>query len=179
MGLETVYLCHDLFSKADEIAIRTNPERGTLQQTSWGLEEVSLMSASRFLLPTVYPEGGTQKLTSYFSICGHWNLFISGQLLERFLGDLMKLSSLDTMRNPSLKSKSRQHVSQYRISRQSLRKCLGLRSAISERTLLLYIQIQTSRWSFLWRDTYFLIWYILFKTSPSDNQAELCFKMTP
>ena len=41
------------------------------------------------------------------------------------LSDLMKLSSLDTMRNPSLKSKSRQHVSQHRTSRQSLRKCLG------------------------------------------------------
>ena len=65
------------------------------------------------------------KLTRYFSLCGHWNLFISGQLLERFLGDLMKLSSLDTMRNPSLKWKSRLHVSQHRISRQSLRKCLG------------------------------------------------------
>ena len=67
----------------------------------------------------------TIKLTSYFSLCGQWNLFISGQLLERFLGDLMKLSSLDTMRNPSLKSKSKQHVSQHRISRQNLRKGLG------------------------------------------------------
>ena len=36
MGRETVYLCHDFrrFSKADEIGMQTNPERGTLQQTS-------------------------------------------------------------------------------------------------------------------------------------------------
>ena len=37
----------------------------------------------------------------------------------------MKLSSLDTTRNPSLKSKSRQRVSQHRVSRQSLHKYLG------------------------------------------------------
>ena len=67
----------------------------------------------------------TMKLTSYFSLWGQWNLCISGQLLEKFLGGLMKLSSLEIMRNPSLKSKSRQHVSQHRISRQRLRKCLG------------------------------------------------------
>ena len=65
----------------------------------------------------------TIKLTSYFDLCGHWNFVISGKLLERSLGDLMKLSSL---KNPSLKSKSRQLVSQHHISRQNLRKrCLG------------------------------------------------------
>ena len=36
MGRETVYLCYDFsgFSKADEIEMQTNPEGGTLQQTS-------------------------------------------------------------------------------------------------------------------------------------------------
>ena len=56
MGRETFYLYYGfrMFSKVDEIGMQMNPERGTLQQTSQGLEEVSKMSASRFLLPTVY-----------------------------------------------------------------------------------------------------------------------------
>ena len=37
--------------------MQTNPDRGTLQQTSEGPEAVSKMSASRFMLPTVYPVG--------------------------------------------------------------------------------------------------------------------------
>ena len=41
-----------MFSKADKIGMQTYPEKGTLQQTSLGLEEESkMMSASRFLLP--------------------------------------------------------------------------------------------------------------------------------
>ena len=67
----------------------------------------------------------TIKLTSYFSLCGQWNPFISGQLLGKFLCDLGILSSSNTMRNPSLETKSRQRVSQHRISRHRLRKCLG------------------------------------------------------
>ena len=46
---ETVYIhitTFRRFSKADEIGMQTNPERGTLQQTSWGLrrriQDVSL-----------------------------------------------------------------------------------------------------------------------------------------
>ena len=35
------------------------------------------------------------------------------------------LTSFDTMRNPPLKSKSRQHTSQPRISTQIMRKCIG------------------------------------------------------
>ena len=67
----------------------------------------------------------TIKLTSYFSLCGQWNPFISGQLLGKFLCYLGILSSSNTMRNPSLETKSRQRVSQHRISRHRLRKCLG------------------------------------------------------
>ena len=50
---------------------------------------------------------------------------IFGQLLKKFLGNLMKLPALNTARNPSLKSMSRQRVLQHRISRQMWRKCLG------------------------------------------------------
>ena len=67
----------------------------------------------------------TIKLTSYFSLCGQWNPFISGQLLGKFLCDLGILSSSNTMHNPSLETKSRQRVSQHQISRHRLRKCLG------------------------------------------------------
>ena len=67
----------------------------------------------------------TIKLTSYFSLCGQWNPFIFGQLLRKFLCDLRIMSSSNTMRNPSLETKSRQRVSQHRISRHMLRKCLG------------------------------------------------------
>ena len=67
----------------------------------------------------------TVKLTSYFSLCGQWNPFSSGQLLGKFLCDLVILSSSNTMRNPSLETKSRQRVWQHRISRHRLRKCLG------------------------------------------------------
>ena len=67
----------------------------------------------------------TIKLTSYFSLCRQWNPFISGQLLGKFLCDLGILSSSNTMRNPSLETKSRQCVLQHRISRHMLRKCLG------------------------------------------------------
>ena len=66
------------FSKADEIGMQANPERGTLQQTSLGLEDESNVSASRFLLPTVYPWGGTQLLI---------NLNSNGATLEVFLMD--------------------------------------------------------------------------------------------
>ena len=58
MGRETVYVCYQTlrrFSKADEMGMQTNPERGTIQQASYVLEEESKMSASRFLLPIVYP----------------------------------------------------------------------------------------------------------------------------
>ena len=65
----------------------------------------------------------TMKLTNYFSLGGNWNLFISGQLLERFLGDLLKLSSLDTMRNPSL-NQSVDSMSRSIVFPDSLRKCL-------------------------------------------------------
>ena len=65
------------------------------------------------------------KLTSYFSLCGQWNSFISGQLLGKFLCDLDILSSSKTMRNPSLETKSRQRVSQHRFSSHRQRKCLG------------------------------------------------------
>ena len=58
------------------------------------------------------------KLTSYFSLCGQWSPFISGQLLGKFLCVIMKLSSSNTMRITS-KTKSRQRVSQPRISRHS------------------------------------------------------------
>ena len=67
----------------------------------------------------------TIKLTSYFSLCGQWNPFISGQLLGKFQCDLGILSSSNTMRNPSLETKSRQRVSLHRISRHRLHKCLG------------------------------------------------------
>ena len=67
----------------------------------------------------------TIKLTRYFSLCGQWNPFISCQLLGKFLCDLGILSSSNTMRNPSLETKSRQRISQHRISRHRLRKCLG------------------------------------------------------
>ena len=67
----------------------------------------------------------TIKLTSYFSLCGLWNPFSSGRLLGKFLCDLVILSSSNTMRNPSLETKSRQRVWQHRISRHNLRKCLG------------------------------------------------------
>ena len=43
----------------------------------------------------------------------------------KFLCDLGILSSSNTMRNPSLETKSRQRVSQHRISRHRLHKCLG------------------------------------------------------
>ena len=66
----------------------------------------------------------TIKLTSYFSLCGQWNLFSSGQLLGKFLCDVVKLSWSNTMRYPSLETKSRQLVWQHRISRLRLRKCL-------------------------------------------------------
>ena len=65
------------------------------------------------------------KTYDYFSLCVQWNPFISGQLLGKFLCDLGILSSSNTMRNPSLETKSRQRVSQHRISRHRLRKCLG------------------------------------------------------
>ena len=65
------------------------------------------------------------KTYELFLICGQWNPFISGQLLGKFLCDLGILSSSNTMRNPSLETKSRQRVSQHRISRHRLRKCLG------------------------------------------------------
>ena len=67
----------------------------------------------------------TIKLTSYFSLCGQWNPFSSGQLLGKFLCDFVILSSSNTMQNPSLGTKSRQRVWQHRISRHRLRKCLG------------------------------------------------------
>ena len=67
----------------------------------------------------------TIKLTSYLSLCGQWNLFSSGQLLGKFLCDVVILSSSNTMRYPSLETKSRQHVWQHCISRHRLRKCLG------------------------------------------------------
>ena len=54
----------------------------------------------------------------------HVTLPCSGQLQGKFLGDLMKLSSSNTMCNPSVKGKFRQYVSQHRISRQKVRKCL-------------------------------------------------------
>ena len=90
------------------------------------------------------------------------NLLISGKLIGKFLRDLMRLSSSDTMRNPLLKAKSRQHVSYHLISRQRLRKFLG-RSENS------YGVISAD----------FLIWYILLRTLPSVNHSEFCFKMTP
>ena len=55
MKQSTYVMTFHRFSKADEIGMQMNPERGTLQQTSKGLEEESKMSASRFLLPIVYP----------------------------------------------------------------------------------------------------------------------------
>ena len=67
----------------------------------------------------------TIKLTSYLSLYGQRNPFSSGQLLGKFLCDIVMLSSSNTMRNPSLETKCRQRVWQYRISRHRLRKCLG------------------------------------------------------
>ena len=46
-------------------------------------------------------------------------------VVRKFLCDLGILSSSNTMRNPSLETKFRQRVSQHRISRHRLRKCLG------------------------------------------------------
>ena len=67
----------------------------------------------------------TIRLTSYFSLFGQWNLFIYRQLFGKFLGDLMKFSFSDTVRNPSLKANFRQHVSWHRMCREKLRKLLG------------------------------------------------------
>ena len=70
---------------------RPDPNRGTIP-IWWNLRAISFFADSK-------------------------NPFISGQLLENIASNLMKLSPLDTMHNPSSKAKSRQHVSQHRISR--------------------------------------------------------------
>ena len=67
----------------------------------------------------------TIKLTSPLSLCAQWNPSIFSQWLGMFLSDLMKLPSLYTMRNLSLKAKSRQYVLQHPISRHRLREWLG------------------------------------------------------
>ena len=84
---------------------------------------------------------------------------ISGQLLAKFLCDRWILSSSNTMRNPSLKTKSRQRISQYRISRHMLRKCLGS----SERGVITLSLYGTHCWGH----------------SPGLTNHNYVFKMTP